>query len=55
MKAKAKQKLTLLNRVTYPAGVLAAVAYLWCAGAFYSAIVASAVGVVGWAYGLASK
>jgi hypothetical protein len=52
MKAKTKMRASVL---LYPAGALAAVAYLWSAGAFYSAIVASAVGVVGWAYGLASK
>jgi hypothetical protein len=52
MKAKTKIRASSL---LYPAGVVAAFIYLWCAGAIYSAIVASAVGVVGWAYGLASK
>jgi hypothetical protein len=54
MKAKKKPTVSLIH-LAYPAGMAAAFIYLSSAGAIYSAIVASAVGVVGWAYGLASK
>lgn len=52
MKAKAKFRAA---KILYPAAVLAAFVYLWLAGALISAIVASAVGTLGYGYGLANE
>lgn len=49
-----RKKKSTAAKVLYPAAVLAAFVYLWLAGAPVSAIVASAVGTMGYAYGLAN-
>jgi hypothetical protein len=42
-------------KILYPAAILGAFVYLWLAGAFVTAIVASAIGTMGYAYGLANE
>ena len=51
---KRKARKFKAAKIIYPAVVLAAFVYLWLAGAPVSAIVASAVGTMGYAYGLAN-
>lgn len=44
----------VLGRITYPAIVLAASLYIWCAGDLRTALFASALGTAGAAWGWAS-
>lgn len=52
---KVKAKKSLLGKLAYPAAVIAAFFYLWSAGEWQFAIIASAVGTAGTAYGSACE
>jgi hypothetical protein len=45
----------VMGRYTYPAVVLAAFLYMWCAGELRLAILESVIGTAGAAWGWASK
>lgn len=51
---KAKRKISLAA-ILYPAAVIAGFLYMWLSGEYYLAIVESAVGTAGAAYGWACK
>lgn len=52
---KRKTRKFKAAKIIYPAVVLAAFVYLWLAGEFHLAIVASAIGTLGYGYGLANE
>lgn len=51
---KTKRKVSR-SAILYPAAVVAGFLYMWLSGEYYLAIVESAVGTLGYAYGLANE
>lgn len=45
----------VMDPITYPAVMLAAFLYMWCAGEIYLALIQSVIGAAGIGYGLASR
>lgn len=52
---KRKTRKSNLAKLMYPAAVVGGFIYMWLAGEFHLAIVESAVGTLGYGYGLANE